>query len=463
MPDKPPAPDDRPLPADAPGTDRGADVLDGWKEIAEYLGKSVRTAQRWEAEFSLPVRRLGGREGEGTYAFRKEIDDWRHAMSSAVAPAVPRPGDLGPEEGPPAAAVAPDRGILARLRRLHPWRTLGAAVILAVVSLLVASLLRRPPQPADFTIRNGRLVVLDTVGRPLWEKTFESSLAGIEQQRAERGVRLADLDGDGRVEVLVVPLTADSPARQVICYESSGRERWAYRPTDTAVFGKERLGAPMVSRLWLHRRPDGSHVPYVSSVNEAEFASLVVRLDPQGAVTARYWSAGYVADLRVMTLRGRERVLVGAAHNESKGGSLAVFDALRFGGSAPASVDYYLCNACPPGAPDIFFVFPRTSISKLFSFAPVTAIHPFDDGFSAVTEHHDAILPGDRDRTVASALYRFDGGMRLVGADYQTAYYKMESFLLGQRLLTKATAQDDKRELWPVQRWSGGRWETISQ
>lgn len=32
-------------------------LLSSWKEIAAYLGKGVRTVQRWERELGLPVRR----------------------------------------------------------------------------------------------------------------------------------------------------------------------------------------------------------------------------------------------------------------------------------------------------------------------------------------------------------------------------------------------------------------------
>ena len=35
-------------------------VLNSWKEIASYLGRSVRTVQRWEREFGLPVHRPAG-------------------------------------------------------------------------------------------------------------------------------------------------------------------------------------------------------------------------------------------------------------------------------------------------------------------------------------------------------------------------------------------------------------------
>lgn len=49
-------------------------VLNGWGEIADYLGKSSRTAQRWEKELHLPVHRPSGKRI--TLAVAKEIDDW---------------------------------------------------------------------------------------------------------------------------------------------------------------------------------------------------------------------------------------------------------------------------------------------------------------------------------------------------------------------------------------------------
>ncbi|MEE4330639.1 MAG: FlgO family outer membrane protein, partial [Wenzhouxiangella sp.] len=50
--------------------------LDSWKAIANYLGKSVRTAKRWEAEEGLPVHRhMHHRQGT-VHAFRPEIDRW---------------------------------------------------------------------------------------------------------------------------------------------------------------------------------------------------------------------------------------------------------------------------------------------------------------------------------------------------------------------------------------------------
>lgn len=50
-------------------------VLTSWKEIAAYLGKGVRTVQRWEAQLGLPVRRPGP-ERHIVLAFPAELDEW---------------------------------------------------------------------------------------------------------------------------------------------------------------------------------------------------------------------------------------------------------------------------------------------------------------------------------------------------------------------------------------------------
>jgi len=51
-------------------------VLNSWKEVAVYLGRGVRTVQRWEMELGLPVRRPRGKSRSAVMAFRSELDHW---------------------------------------------------------------------------------------------------------------------------------------------------------------------------------------------------------------------------------------------------------------------------------------------------------------------------------------------------------------------------------------------------
>ncbi len=56
------------------------DVLGSWKEIADYLGKEIRTCWRWEKEFGLPVHRIDSTSSRSrVFAYKAEIDAWlRH-------------------------------------------------------------------------------------------------------------------------------------------------------------------------------------------------------------------------------------------------------------------------------------------------------------------------------------------------------------------------------------------------
>jgi len=55
---------------------RHLEVLSGWKEIANYLGKGVRTAQRYEHELRLPVRRPAGKSRGSVVTMKSDLDNW---------------------------------------------------------------------------------------------------------------------------------------------------------------------------------------------------------------------------------------------------------------------------------------------------------------------------------------------------------------------------------------------------
>ena len=62
--------------------------LDSWKQIAEYLGRDVRTAMRWEQNLGLPVHRVPGGQRGGVFALVEEIDGWLEARKDQVAESV---------------------------------------------------------------------------------------------------------------------------------------------------------------------------------------------------------------------------------------------------------------------------------------------------------------------------------------------------------------------------------------
>ncbi len=74
------------------------DRLDSWKEIASFLGRDIRTVQRWEKAEGLPIHRHRHAKLDSIYAFRSELLQWQGSrrnigLSSAqvIAPAISVP------------------------------------------------------------------------------------------------------------------------------------------------------------------------------------------------------------------------------------------------------------------------------------------------------------------------------------------------------------------------------------
>src|SRR5262249_14383847 len=61
---------------DMPEQVGGRGRLEGWKEIAAYLRREVRTVQRWEKVESLPVHRQMHERRAVPYAYVHELDEW---------------------------------------------------------------------------------------------------------------------------------------------------------------------------------------------------------------------------------------------------------------------------------------------------------------------------------------------------------------------------------------------------
>jgi hypothetical protein len=56
--------------------------LDSWKEIAGYLRRSVRCAQRWERREGLPILRHMHARSSTVYAYRQDLDCWWHGRGN---------------------------------------------------------------------------------------------------------------------------------------------------------------------------------------------------------------------------------------------------------------------------------------------------------------------------------------------------------------------------------------------
>ena len=69
-------------------------VLSSWKEIAAYLGRGVRTVQRYERDLALPVHRPRGNR-RAVLALADEIDVWLRSAPKSEFERGSKPRELG--------------------------------------------------------------------------------------------------------------------------------------------------------------------------------------------------------------------------------------------------------------------------------------------------------------------------------------------------------------------------------
>lgn len=175
--------------------------LDSWKEIADYLGRDVRTAVRWEKDKGLPVRRLPGGKRQSVFAFTAEIDAWLLQQNE------PSEGNTL-EPSTPVASNAPADEFHTDTKAAAPSSKLmilgvGALTFLAVVGWFLNT---RINQPAAAPV----------AAEPPREVNFATPTGALHFVRSEietglQAYRLvaADLNRDGTLDIVYSTETGD--------------------------------------------------------------------------------------------------------------------------------------------------------------------------------------------------------------------------------------------------------------
>jgi hypothetical protein len=122
-------------------------VLSGWKDIANYLGKGVRTAQRYERELRLPVRRPAGKSRGSVLATRADLDEWV-SQSPMMTPPDHANGTSQPR-GNLSRGVLVLRSLCTEARELHSAIGTQRAALKSGIDRLVQTLGELAPPEAE--------------------------------------------------------------------------------------------------------------------------------------------------------------------------------------------------------------------------------------------------------------------------------------------------------------------------
>jgi hypothetical protein len=343
-----------------PSDQEKVQTIDSWKAIADYLGVSIRTAQSWEKERRLPIHRDGSGPRARVFAVREDLDRWK-----------------GSSIGTSAESSA---GNTARRLRF-------AALLVAVSVLTAASYLAirvsvgesRVANPAACRQQSNYIEVFDAAGEMLW---MEQLLPYPREQNADSlGCLVADIDRDGRNEVLVA--THDPPhwiSGRLHCFDPDGRKRWVGSFEETLRFGERTFTGFYVK--WFTPILD-TDPPYVAvSLANVYFPSATLLLDPNdGREVSRYLHPGHIEHFARLDLDGdgAEELLLGGVNNPGEGLGLAALVALElpFPDPDPAVIDLF---GRPGGQETAYLLFPRSDgdadVPYQQGIGPMTRVGP---------------------------------------------------------------------------------------
>lgn len=195
-----------------------SDRLESWKEIAGYLGRDVRTVQRWERSEGLPVHRHQHGERGSVFAYRAEIDAWRAARQTPP-PEVPS-GDAAADW---KRLVSYSVALLGLAVLAVAWR--GARSLTPMPVATVAEAPHDAPRLLDALTREGASV------RTIRVDSLNPVLALVKQ---DKELYVADFESRISVvdtETLRVVHTYD--VSHVTALTRSGDERHVYAGTIT--------------------------------------------------------------------------------------------------------------------------------------------------------------------------------------------------------------------------------------
>jgi hypothetical protein len=421
--------------------------LDSWKEIAEYLGRDVRTAARWEAE-GLPLHRVPGGRGRSVFAFTSEIDAWMAGKG------------IGPDS-PVAANAEPEPAPSARRSALPPRLVILAGCFSATAVILIgAAVMPR----SDMAPPGGAAVRVDTTEESVSIAGESGPARVIHRFASSRGVAiqnhpsaLADLDGDGIQEILAGISYYIEPDRSIRSGEllnlsPGGEVRWRFGFGDVLTFGDGRVNGPWALADW----QAGPTIPAKFAVAGHDYtwwASIAAVLDDRGRRLGSFVNPGWVESVIWLD---KDRVAFAGFNNPRNAAMLAIVDANAADGQAPGTAATpFACASCPARPPLFYATFPRSELNLL------TAAR-FNRARVAVVGDRIHVTTAEIQTPSATAIYEFDRALRLVRARYSGSYWDAHRrFEIEGRLSHGSETCPERDGPAAIQAWTETGWQTI--
>ncbi len=407
-------------------------TLNSWKEIAAFLGVSVRTAQNWEQERGLPVRRLPGARGPVSIDLA-ELEAWRDSAREAAQPSIDTP-----------------------VHRRRSLRIAAAVLVVVACSLGVYLAIGHTGRPALFRVEQNALIVTDRRGAEIWRRVFRDPLsvdmyvARFGNHQPQQPVRFDDLDGDGHIETLFLEEPVQHPPEGTVlhCFSDAGAEKWRFIPGRTVSTPGDAKEPSVYARPYsvqqfsvVPLRNGKGRGVVVSSGHAEYYPNQVALLSPRGELIREYWHSGGLSAMEIGDLNGdgRVKIYLGGVSNAYKQATLVVLALDDFrGASVETEHPAYQLHGFAPGNEIARILFPRTCISR--KFQPFNYVTHFLMRPDSLT-----VYVGERQN--APILYHLGRDLSFQGAEFEFAFRALHAELASSRQLDHSLSSREEAEL----------------
>lgn len=241
------------------------DRLDSWKEIAAYIGRDVRTVNRWERQRGLPVHRVPGGGRQVVFAYPDEIDEW--LKNGHGAPSEDGAHGALPDTTASTTQQAPEKEGTALTLPVDLAKKLLFSGIAIVLLLLAAFAVLRIVLPKQILL-DGEIQITDDGAHKVGLVTDGSKLYFGEQHEGRILLSSVSSQGDNVEEIQTpfvqaepVAITSDGQKLLILAGEGMERER-ALWIVHLRGGSPQRVGAVLChSAAW---SPNGKEIAYAS-------------------------------------------------------------------------------------------------------------------------------------------------------------------------------------------------------
>lgn len=378
-----------------------ADLLESWKEISKYLNRDIKTCQRWEVKFGLPIHRIEGSPKSRVFAYRHELDTWfKEKFTNSIDHSKQKRSDF-----------TKIKSILA----------LACIIISSAVVAFLIKINEKSKEIADFRIEGSKLIFLNSKKRALTEfDTNFDNLLSAGHYKQYSNVRHfeheanyiplminKDLNRNGKKEFLFAVYTNENTkSNKLFCFSSTAEMIWEFKAGKIKKFGEKiysddyRILGIGVEDL----NHDGKLEIIVLSYHTSEFPSQMILLDCDGNVLGEYWNSGQLTDYYFFDINddGTKEIILTGQNEEYHKPCSIILDCNYIDGFSPQNNYQYRCEE---------YIFSR---EKYYLLLPIEAARNLvKDKIAPIRIDHSIEAPSEFLSFKNLITYFFDPNMHL--------------------------------------------------